>query len=682
MNTKSCARILGLVVALAALATPLAAKEPFAPRHVAKLRSVAAAVISPDSSRIAYVLIVPRQPVEEKDGPAWTELHVADQDGHSRPYVIGQVNVGGVEWTPDGKGISFLAKREGDEHRALYVIPADGGEARRVLAHGSDITAYSWSSDGKRVAFLAADPEPEAKKKLEEEGFSQQIYEEEIPFVRVWVAAPGEKENKPRMLDLPGSASELHWSPAGAQLAVALAPTPLIDDGYMSRKVHVVNADSGEVLARLDNPGKLGPVAWSPDGKHLAMISAADLNDPEQGRLMIAPAAGGALRDLLPGYEGHVSAIAWQDPRTLMFLGDEGVETTFGEINLDGSGRKTIIAAGGPVLTDFTLSRDGQAAAFEGESPMHPSEVFAMRHGEAGPRRLTDSNPWLAEMAFAPQEVVRYQARDGLELEGLLIRPLNEEKGKRYPLILVVHGGPESHYRNGWLTNYASPGQMGAARGFAVFYPNYRGSTGRGVAFSKLSQGDPAGKEFDDLVDGVDHLVAAGLVDRARVGITGGSYGGYASAWGATYYSGRFAAAVMFVGISDKVSKVGTTDIANEEYLVHARHRPWDKWDFFRERSPIYHAGKSRTPTLILGGKDDPRVHPSQSLELYRYLKLRGQAPVRLVIYPGEQHGNRRAASRFDYSLRMMQWMEHYLKGPGGAPPPLELDYGAALKEE
>src|SRR3990172_12769250 len=159
MTKTSRARILALALLLAALAVPLAAKEPFAPPHVAKLRSVSAAVISPDGSRIAYVLTVPRRPLDEKDGPAWTELHVVDESGASRRYVTGEVNVGGVAWKPDGKKISFLAKREGDEHRALYVIPVDGGEARRALAFETDIAAYSWSPDGKRVAFLAAMPE-------------------------------------------------------------------------------------------------------------------------------------------------------------------------------------------------------------------------------------------------------------------------------------------------------------------------------------------------------------------------------------------------------------------------------------------------------------------------------------------------------------------------------------------
>lgn len=155
-----------------------------------------------------------------------------------------------------------------------------------------------------------------------------------------------------------------------------------------------------------------------------------------------------------------------------------------------------------------------------------------MSRGEAGPKRLTHSNPFLEEIHLAKQEVITFEARDGQELEGILVHPLNEKKGKRYPLIMMVHGGPESHHLNGWVTRYSLPGQVAAAQGFACFYTNYRGSTGRGLAFSKLSQGDPAGKEFDDLVDAVDHLVDVGLVDKDRVGITGGSYGGYASAWG------------------------------------------------------------------------------------------------------------------------------------------------------
>jgi dipeptidyl aminopeptidase/acylaminoacyl peptidase len=628
--------------------------------------------MSPDGSMIAYLLSVPRDPMKDEDGGAWSELHVIDPDGKSRPYVTGKVNVSAIGWTPDGKHISFLERRSGDRANSLYLLPVDGGEARRIASAETAITSYTFCPHMKHVAYLAQDTLPESRRKLAERGFNQEIFEENVPHVRLHIMEL-DGSGKTRKLDLPGSASGITWSPAEGKIALALAPTSSVDDDLMNKKV-VIISEEGKILARFDNPGKLGEIAWSTDGKHIAFISAADRNDPQQGRLMVASATGGPMRDLLPNYLGHLAAIAWQSADTVMYIGDEGVWTTFAKVSLNGE-RKTLIPTGTRILTSFSLSRDGQAAAFIGQSDHRPSDVFAMKHGEAEPRRLTDINPWMAERRLGKQEVVKYKARDGLELEGILIRPLDEKPGTRYPLILVVHGGPEAHYRNGWLTSYSTPGQVAAARGFAVFYPNYRGSTGRGVAFSKLSQSDPAGKEFDDYVDGVDHLINIGLVDKAKVGITGGSYGGYATAWGSTYYSERFAAGVMFVGISDKIAKFGTTDIPEEETLVHALHYPWENWQKFLERSPIYHAKKHRTPLLILGGTADPRVHPTQSMILFRYLKTLNQAPVRWVRYPGELHGNRRAASRLDYNLRLMQWMEHYLKGPGGAAPPQDVDY-------
>jgi dipeptidyl aminopeptidase/acylaminoacyl peptidase len=644
------------------------------PHDVARLRTVTSAEMAPDGRHIAYTLIVPRTPLKDDDGPAWEELHVVGADGTARPFVTGKVNVGVVRWSPDGTRLSFLAKREGDTTRSLYVMPRDGGEASRLVAHEADITNYAWSPDGRTIAFLATQARSKEQKELAAKGFSQEIYEESALPVKVWTIEPGQADAKAMMLDLPGSAASLSWSPAGDRLAVALAPTPLVDDDLMRKRVHVVDARAGTVIRKIDNPGKLGQVVWSPDGKHLALVSATDLNDPAEGRLMVAPVDTGVLTDILPNYDAHVRGISWVDNDTLRYLVDEGVETAIGEVRRDGTAKKTILSAGGPVILQLEARPGSQTMALVAETAQHPGELFLVQTPGERPRRVTDSNPWLSEIRLARQEVVRFKARDGLALEGILITPLDARQGQRVPLILTVHGGPEAHDRNGWKTSYANPGQVAAGRGFAVFYPNYRGSTGRGVAFSKLGQGDAAGKEFDDLVDAVDHLVGTGLVDRAKVGITGGSYGGYASAWGATYHTDRFAASVMFVGISDKISKVGTTDIANEEYLVHARKRPWEEWQFFLERSPIYHASKSKTPILILHGKNDPRVNPTQSLELYRHLKLHGKT-VRLVWYPGEQHGNRRAAARLDYNLRLMQWMEHYLMGPGGAPPPYELKY-------
>jgi dipeptidyl aminopeptidase/acylaminoacyl peptidase len=670
---------LTVILLVLGLAWPALADETFTPWHVANLRVVGKAVPSPDGSRIAYVLSVPRDPFEEPDGAAWEELHVVNvATGDSTPFVTGQVNVREPRWRPDGKAISFLARRGDDKTRSLYVIPVEGGEARRALAFETDIRAYDWHPDGRQGAFVAEPKVPEARAERQKKGFTQEVFEETLERARVWIARVDGEDRPPRELRLDGHATEALWSPDGRRLAVVLAPTPLVDDDLMNRRVHVVDAGAGTVVANLRNPGKLERVAWSPDGRHIAIVSGEDLHDPAAGRLMVRPVAGGAWTDLIPGYEGHVRDIAWIDADRLAYVGDEGVETVVAEVRRDGTARRTVVPAGQAIFTAIEASGSG-TLALQADTPRHPPEVYALTLGPGAqspmPKRLTDSNPWLASMRFAPQEVVTFAARDGLELQGILVRPLDARPGQRYPLILTVHGGPEAHDRNGWRTGYGNPGQFGAAAGFAVFHPNYRGSTGRGVAFSTLGQADAAGKEFDDLVDAVDHLVNIGLVDTKKVGITGGSYGGYATAWASTYHTERFAAGVMFVGISNKVSKIGTTDIAEEEYLVHARTRVWENWEFFLQRSPVYHAAKSRTPLLIMHGKDDPRVHPTQSLELYRHLKLHGKTPVRLVWYPGEGHGNRRAAARLDYSLRMLRWFEHYLQGPGGAPPPPELEY-------
>ena len=646
---------------------------------IARIEMVTSVQMSPKGDQVAYEVLVQRDPVGDKDGSARKELHVLRSDGTSRRYIGGKKQtVSRVKWTPSGDAISFVAKRQGDKKPALYKIPIDGGEAQRALSHAEGIGSYDWHPDGEQVAYLAKDAMDADQKKLRDKGFDANVYEESARPTSVWIAST--KGGEARKLELKGSASVLHWSPDGEALAVALAPSALIDDHYMARQVNVVSAKDGKVLGRVDNPAKLGSVTWSPDGAHLAMVCGQDINDPSAGRLKIVSKKGGAPTELLKGYEGAIHQALWLDKETLVYIASEGTHSVLGKIRLDGSANEVLHRDEAAVIDNLSLSSDAKSAALMASTPESPRNVYRWTVGKEAPEKKTALNPWLAEVKLGKQKTIRYAARDGKEIEGILVLPVGKKKNTASPMIVMVHGGPESHYRNGWLTWYSSPGQIAAGRGYAVFYPNYRGSTGRGVAFSRVSQGDPAGAEFDDIVDGVDHLVKMGVAKKDKVGITGGSYGGYASAWGATYYTKYFAASAVFVGVTDLVSKVGTTDIPQEMYRVHyAEKWPWEQWDRMLERSPIFHADKSRTPTLILHGDKDPRVDVGQGRELYRHLKLRGKAPVRLVTYPGEGHGNRRAASRMDYNLRVLRWMDHYLKGPGGEPPAYPVDPEAAV---
>ncbi|MDH3283190.1 MAG: S9 family peptidase [Acidobacteriota bacterium] len=686
---RSGTAFLALVVAVPLLA-PAVSAERMTPEDVARVRLVVEARISPDGQRVAYALAVPRQPGKDENGPAWTELHVAASDGTGhRTFVGGDVNVSHLRWSPDGSLISYLARRGDDEHAAIYGIPLGGGESFKVVEHETGVTSFDWRPDGKAIAFVAQQKQDEDKKKQQDDGFNQEIYEEDWHSRLVHVADvrldASEETHDVRTLEgLPGQAWHVAFSPDGRALAVDLSPTPLIDERYMFRRIHIIDAESGEVRAKIDNPGKLGPLRWSPDGTSIVMISAADINDPKEGRLLAASATGGPLRDLLPGLadKGHVEDFRCAGDGSIVFLASVGVSSRIGRVPLSGGEPSWIYEGDGasaPVLSAISLDAGGSSLAVVAESPRHPPEagiLSAARKGQGRVRRLTTSNPWLEEVELGRQEIVEYAARDGLTIQGLLIHPVDRARGARVPLIVVAHGGPEAHYRNGWLTRYSYPGHVGAGRGYALFYPNYRGSTGRGVAFSKADQGDGGGKEFLDVLDGVEHVVELGLADRGKVGITGGSYGGFFTALGSTRYSEHFAAGVMFVGISNQLSKAGTTDIPREMELVHWRTYVFDDLELFLDRSPVMHVDKAKTPLLILHGKEDPRVDPGQSRELYRALKLKGDVPVRLVLYPGEGHGNRKAAARFDYSLRMLRWFDHFLAGDGTAAPPFDLDYG------
>lgn len=649
------------------------------PKDVARIRSIGQIAISPDGSEIAYTLSVPREPGGDRNGPAWAELHVVAFDGtRDRPFVTGEVNVSHLRWSPDGRYVSYLARREGDDHTSIYVIPAVAGESVRLYEHETSVQAFDWRPDGGAIAFVASEAVPEDLAELRSKGFNQEIYEEDWLSRRLYVLelpnGPEGLAGAARSVEVPGQPWSVAWSPDGRRLLTDLSPTPLVDDRYMYRRLHVVDASSGEVLAGIENPGKLGAFDWSPDGRTIAMISAVDINDPREGRLTVVPAGGGALRDLLPDLEGHVESFAFVSRDRLVYLAGIGVGSRLGRVKTDGGGAEILFESSDPVLGGLSVDERGRQAALAAESPSSPREVFAMRVDRAGePNRLTDSNAWLSGIRFARQEVVRWAAGDGLEIEGLLIHPLDGSAVA--PTIVVAHGGPESHFKNGWLTTYSRPGQMAAAGGYAVFYPNYRGGTGRGVAFAKAHQGDGAGAEFDDVLAGVDYLIERGVADPDRVGITGGSYGGYFTAWASTRHSERFAAGVMSVGISNQLSKTGTSDIPREMELVHWLSNPYENPDLFLERSPIMYVNNAQTPLLIMHGKEDPRVNPGQSRELYRGIKMQTATPVRLILYPGEGHGNRRAAARYDYTLRMLRWFDWFLKEGKTELPPWKIDY-------
>lgn len=675
------------VAILAFVVVPATGSQPYTAADLMNTKRVAAAEISPDGKWIAYTVETQRAATDDA-GTAYLEIFaVSTAKQETRTLLGGKERATGITWRPDGSAVSFLAKREKQKETQVWMIPASGGDAMQVTASPSSIISYKWSPDGKHVAYIAVEPPTEKEKKLKEAGYEFVYFEENLKHRNIYIVdvdASGKAGTAARLTnDI--NVWSFEFAPDGKSIAFGGSPQNLVDHEYVFQKIYLLDVGTKTYRQLTNNPGKLGNYALSPDGKHLAYNSALTKNDHKASQAMVIPVSGGEAMNLTPEkFRGHVVWVGWKDKNTLAFRSDEGVQTTLSTIPLDKKQRTVVLSSEktGVVFDNPSFTDGMKNIVFVGQSPAISGDVYFW-NGKAL-ERFTNVNPWLSERTLGKQEPIRYKARDGLEIEGLLISPVGYQQGKTYPLVVVVHGGPEANYSNGWLSRYAEPGQVLANKGYVVFYPNYRASTGYGVEFAAMGFGDAAGKEFDDVADGIDYLIAQGIADRQRVGLGGGSYGGFASAWFATYYTQKVRAVCMFVGISNLVSKVGTTDIPWEEYYVHAGRHIEEMWDFALKRSPIYYAHQSKTATLILGGQADPRVHPTQSMELYRRMKVNGHPAVRLVQYPGEQHGNARQPGRIDFLYRVLDWYDWYvrdLKPLDGPMPPLDISekYGLDL---
>ncbi len=673
MTLKSAA----LATALSALALGLSAPEalarPMEIEDLVNIRNVGAVVLSPDGATLAYTVSQPRDVMNgEADGPADMHLYVGNT-----PFVTGEISVSDVQFAPGGESLFFKAARGGPDAKvALYEIALSGGEAQKVFEFGDGFGDYAVSPDGSTLFFVAAEPADAKTAKLAEKGFMAKAYEEGLKFAHLRQVSLRDGDAHPDILFDGAHVSDIVLSPDGRRLVAAIAPTPLVDDSLMERDLIVIDALSGRAITEIETPGKLDHFEISPNGRMLAFLGGTDMHDTSNGILMLADLVTGAVTQLTPEAGQHIQDLTWLGDDEILANVHRGIESALIVYNRDGEEVRTLAQPQDVVARSIEAANGRIIISADG--PAHPRELFEIGGDEAD--RLTDFNAWTRELDLAPQTTFTYEARDGESVEGALIVPEGEAPEDGWPLIVYVHGGPEAHVSDGWVTYYSMPGQIAAGDGFAVFHPNYRGSTGRGVAFAVAHQDDYAGKEFNDLQDAVQALAEAGIANAGRAGITGGSYGGYASMWGATALTETFAASVAFVGISNQVSKFGTGDIPNEMYLVHSRRWPWeDNWMNLIERSPIFHAGDSRTPTLILHGEEDTRVHPSQSLELYRSMKVRTETPVRLIFYPGEGHGNRKAGARLDYAMRLHRWMGHYLaEGDNRMKPMPEVDLGLA----
>lgn len=659
-----------LAALVCAAALPAAAQQQvLTPEIIVTLAQVTDAQISPDGSQVVYQVSRPRT-ADDPPGAARNELWIVPATG-ADPRRLTDAADRHPRWSPDGRTIAFLGTRGDGAVAQIHLVGPDAGAAPRALTSApSAVTSFKWSPDGRTIAFTHEDPKTDAEKAADKAGRDWTVYDANYKHTRLYRVdvATG---TTALVTQADKTVHDYDWSPDSTQLVIGAADTPTIDDSFMGVRLYIVPAAGGVPEPFVRTEGKLGSPRWSPDGRFIAWLGATALNDPYAGSVYVAPVRGrvdGApdRASLTASFTGTATWLAWQPgaPATAVFVAAERQATPIYRVSPDAPRRQRVgspllIVSGGP-----SFSADGSRMAFVANTPSHPNELYvADTSGVSEPSRLTTLNPQLEGVQLGTQEVVVWEARDGTSIEGVLIKPVGYQAGRRYPLIVQPHGGPEGADPNGWYGTYSRWGQMLAGEGFLTFYPNYRGSIGRGPEFSMADHQDLMGKEFEDILDGIDFLVAQGLADASRVGIGGGSYGGYTSAWAATYASDRFKAAIPWMGISNWISMTGTSDIFLENSTVHWDLVMYDNYEKYWERSPLKYIDRAKTPALIVHGAADPRVPPGQSLELYTALKWKG-VPVQYVTYPRAGHGLTERAHQLDFMQRVLGWFTKYVKSP------------------
>ena len=658
--------VLATAVTAALISASVRAQAPqvLTPELILTIAQVTDAQISPDGSTIVYQVARTRR-ADEPPGGARAELWIVPSAGGD-PRRLTQGDDRSPRWSPDGRRVAFLGRRPDTASFQIQMLDMAGGEARALTSAPSAVTSFKWAPDGRSIAYTYTDPLTDAERRDVAQGRDWTVVDRNYKHTRLYrVDVATGKSDIVSRADV--TVHDYDWSPDSQQLVIAAARTPTIDDSFMGVRLHIVPASGGIPEPFVQTVGKLGFPRWSPDGRTIAWLGASSVDDPSAGSVFTAPARGRAAGG--PDRTNHTgdaeSSAMWLGfwpgaGDTVAYLAAERQDVRLRFLNASNRAADALKADGLVPVGTPSFSADGKRVAIVAHSPSQPQEVYSGLVS-VGVTRVTTTNPQLAGIQFGAQEVISWKAKDGWTIEGVLVKPVGFRAGVRYPLVVQPHGGPEAADPNGWNGSYSRWGQMLAGAGFLTLYPNYRGSTGRGVAFSKADHRDLMGAEFQDMLDGVDHLIATGLADPARVGIGGGSYGGYTSAWATTYASDRFKAAIPWMGISNWISMTGTSDIFLENSTVHWALVMYENYDKYWERSPLKYIDRAKTPTLIIHGAADPRVPPGQSLELYTALKWKG-VPVEYVTYPREGHGVAERAHQEDFMNRVLTFFQTHLK--------------------
>jgi dipeptidyl aminopeptidase/acylaminoacyl peptidase len=629
-------------------------RTPVTPGMLSTMRMPADAQISPDGKRAAFVVWEYVGGEQRQRGRIWTvNTEVADNEvGEPRPLTKGPKSDYCPRWSPDGKRLAYLSIDEGERAKPqLHIISAEGGEPEQRCMMPNGVVNLEWSPDGSRIAFLSLEGEQPKHDPI--------VVVPERHY-RLWSIYADYD------VPLPVTPAELtvwqyEWSPDSRQLAVYYSVMPG-ESGWYVGQIGYVSAQGGAVRQLTSLTRQASSLAWSADGTKLAYVSG-EWSDRGQdaGDVFVLPLDGSEPYNLTPGIQCSISWCRWfPDGHRLLFAAFQGVTQQIGILNTTNGAVMLLDNDFVMRLPVLSATPDLDAFVTLHSTQQQPYDVWhaTLDDGAKGItwHRLSRLNPIAEEtFALAKTDRIRYPSADGWQIDALFTHPSVRKTDGPPPLVVNVHGGPSWVWSDDIGMFWT---QLLASAGYAVLRPNVRGSWGRGVAFADAVVGDMGGKDFQDVLHGVDHLIQLGLVDGNRVAIAGWSYGGFMTAW-AISQTTRFRAAVVGAGVSDWHNFHAQSQLSEwDRRFLEADML--DSSEVYRERSPITYARNITTPTLILHGEKDHDVPVSQGYALYRALYERG-VPVEFVVYPREGHGIRERDHQRDMEERLLRWLEKYL---------------------
>ncbi len=638
---------LALLLAQALLSSTLLAQAPTIEQSM-NIRSVAQARISPDGRWVAWT----------ETGTDWeqnayiTQIWVARADGTGRRQLTqNKKSSTAPAWSPDSKYLAFLSDR--GNKTQIQLISPEGGEAREVSSHETAVGSFDFSPDGKQFAFTAADPESKDKKARKDKYGEFEIVEGDYTLSHLWLQ-PVAGGKAARLTEGAFTVQGFEWSPDGKQIAFS-APTDPDLSHRETVELYVVSVADKAVRKLVAGPGAESNPTWSPDGTQIAYTwSAGEPNSYLNTHLMVVPASGGTARRIAEKFDENPGIAAWC-ASGLYFGGMERTQSAIYRANPATGSFERVGTAGAASLT-----KDCSAAAWAQGRPNEIAEVWTTPLKSFSPVKLSDQAGQLKEFKLATREVVEWKSQDGSQIEGILIKPRNFDPKKKYPLLVVIHGGPTGIDTPVWTPDRYYPIERFVEKGALVLRPNYRGSAGYGEKFRSLNVRNLGVGDAWDVISGVDALVAKGFVDKDRVGAMGWSQGGYISAF-LTCSSDRFKAISVGAGISDWMTYYVNTDIHpfTRSYL---KATPWEDPEIYRKTSPITYVKNAKTPTLIQHGELDKRVPPPNAYELYQALKDL-KVETRLVVYKGFGHGIDKPKQQRHVLEENEAWFDKYLLG-------------------